>query len=85
MDYVLIALLPVVPVALVGMLAERKRTLHITAGVMAALGLLTGNPAYAVLDFIVVGLAWMAFANLREWAEPKDAQSSEIDKRRWKQ
>lgn len=74
MDYALIALLPAVPVIAVGLLAERKRTLHITAGLMAGVGLLTGNPAYAILDFVVVGLAWLALANLRQW--PKQANKS---------
>ena len=69
MDYLVIALIPTIPVVGVGLLAQRKRTLHITAGVMCAIGLFTGSPAFAIIDAVAVGLAWLACASLREWPE----------------
>lgn len=76
MDYLMIALLPAIPVVGVGLFAQRKRTLHITAAIMCGVGVLAGNPAFAVIDVVTVGLAWLALANLREWPE-----SAESDRR----
>lgn len=67
MDYIVIAVVPVIPVVGVGLLAQRKRTLHITAGVMCAIGVFTGSPAFAITDALAVGLAWLLCASLREW------------------
>lgn len=63
----LIALLHAVPVFVIG-LASGSRSLSInTAIFMACLGVLTGDPAYMVVDLIAVGLAlWICLASISE-------------------
>lgn len=63
----LIGLLHAVPVIVIGLASgSRSRSIN-TAIFMACLGVLTGDPAYMVVDLIAVGLAlWICLASIGE-------------------
>ena len=63
--FLLIALAHAIPVLIAAAVAERRTTVIWTALTMIAIGVMTGNPAYAALDIIAVAAAtWLCLSSL---------------------
>ena len=62
----LIAVLHAVPVVLVGAVAKKAQSLHITAVGMGIVSLLYGSLSYALYDLLAVGVAWSVMLSWRE-------------------
>jgi len=71
MTILLIALIPAVVVFFIAVGTESKVKTAIAALIAAAMGILTGNPAYMVLDVVAVGLAyWLAMTMVWDVSKP---------------
>lgn len=65
MTILLIALIPALAVIVTSMMTDSKFWTTIVALVAAAIGVFTGNPIYAFLDFaLVAGAYWLAIDSL---------------------
>lgn len=65
--FLLIALAHAIPVLIAAAVAERRTTVIWTALAMIAIGVMTGNPAYAALDIIAVaGATWLCLSNMED-------------------
>lgn len=72
MKILLIALVPAVIVFFIAVGTESKFKTTVAALIAAAIGVLTGNPAYMALDIIAVIVAyWLSMSLLRDETKPK--------------
>jgi hypothetical protein len=86
MTVIFIALLHGVPVFLIGAMTKSKVALTLSAVVAAAVGVMTGNPAYIAVDLIAVavafGLGMLAIGSGgRELAAPPQSSAPETAKK----
>ena len=65
--FLLIALAHAIPVFIAAAVAEKRSSVIWTALVMIAIGVMTGNPAYAALDIIAVAaVTWLCLSNMED-------------------
>jgi hypothetical protein len=77
--YLLIALAHGLPVFIVALTFETKGVVLFSAALMIAFGVLTGNPAYAILDFVSVAVTtWMCFGIIDSRVKNSREASSKI-------